>query len=52
MKAKVLLAVLVAGSLPAAALAECYGGHEKVTMSCPQGQNFDPETKTCITPTG
>jgi len=52
MKAKLLVALFVLGIAPTATLAECYGGHEDVTMSCPEGQSFDPASKSCITPTG
>lgn len=52
MKAKIVLAFAIIVSAPGLAMATCYGGHEDVVMSCPQGQSFDPETKTCITPTG
>lgn len=51
MTARLLLAVLVLAS-PTLAMAECYGGHEQVTMSCPEGQVFDSEQQSCITPTG
>ena len=52
MKAKMLLATLVFAVAPSLAMAECYGGHEDVTMSCPEGQSFDQESRTCTTPTG
>ena len=52
MKVKMLVAVVCFGLAPSLAIAECFGGHDQVTMSCPEGQNFDIESKSCITPTG
>ena len=54
MKAKLLLVTLVLATAPSFALAQCFGDHakEQVTMSCPEGQTFDTESNSCITPTG
>ncbi|NNE80323.1 MAG: adenylosuccinate lyase [Silicimonas sp.] len=53
MKAKILLVTLVLATAPSLAAAQCSGDyHEQVTMSCPEGQTFDTESKNCITPTG
>ncbi len=54
MKAASIVTVLVLAMMPSLAMAMCFKGHakEQVTMSCPEGQVFDTETKSCITPTG
>ena len=51
MKTAALLAALVMTLTPSAVLAMCEG-HDEVTMSCPEGQTFDSESRSCITPTG
>lgn len=52
MKVKLLLSVMALAALPTLAAAQCFGDHEQVTMSCPEGQIFDTEKQSCITPTG
>lgn len=52
MTTRLLLTALVLAAAPLSAMAACFGGHEKVTMSCPEGQVFDDEQQSCITPTG
>ena len=54
MRVRLLIATLAVAATPGLALAMCSGyGHEKVTMSCPDGQAFDAETSTCkALPTG
>ena len=55
MKAKLFLTTFVLVAAPAMAIAEgCGFGHykEQITMSCPQGQTFDQDSKSCIKPTG
>lgn len=54
MKAGSLVTVLFLAMMPSLAMAMCFKGHaeEQITMSCPEGQVFDTETKSCITPTG
>ena len=51
MKTAALLATLVLAAAPGAVMAAC-AGHDQVTMSCPEGQTFDSESRSCITPTG
>ena len=52
MRARLLVAVIALAATPGLALAMgCSGyGHEEVTMSCPEGQAFDTETRTCKPP--
>ena len=54
MKAGLLVTVLLLATMPSLAMAMCFKGHaeEQITMSCPEGQVFDTETNSCITPTG
>ena len=54
MKAASIVTVLVFAMMPSLAMAMCFKGHaeEQITMSCPEGQVFDTETNSCITPTG
>ena len=53
MKTKTLLVTLVLATVPSLAAAMCSGAyHDQVTMSCPEGQTFDMDTNSCITPTG
>ena len=54
MKAKLLLATFILAATPSLGLAQCFGDHvkEQLTMSCPEGQTFDTESNSCITPTG
>ena len=52
MRVRLLIASLVVAAAPGLAMAMCNYGHEKVTMSCPEGQTLDVETNSCITPTG
>ena len=52
MKTKLAAVALVLAFVPGLAAAQCFGEHEQVTMSCPEGQIFDTEAQSCITPTG
>jgi len=52
MKAKLAVAALALAFIPGLAAAQCFGDHQQVTMSCPEGQVFDTEQQSCITPTG
>ena len=54
MKAGSLVVAVFLTMTPSLAMAMCFKGHaeEQITMSCPEGQVFDAETNSCITPTG
>lgn len=52
MKVRLFLSAFAIAALPTLAAAQCYGDHQQVTMSCPEGQVFDTEQQSCITPTG
>ena len=54
MRVKLLLATFIVAATPGLALAACSGyGHDQVTMSCPEGQQFDTSTQSCkVLPTG
>jgi hypothetical protein len=53
MRVRIFLATMIVAATPGLALAMCAGDHEKVTMSCPEGQAFDAESSTCkALPTG
>lgn len=50
MKLKMTFAALVLGFLPGMAAASC-GWHTKQTANaCAEGQVYDPDSATCITP--
>lgn len=52
MRTRLLLAAAVLAALPSLAIAECVGGHSNdIVMSCPEGQTYDADTRTCIPPT-
>jgi len=52
LKARLVLSALAIAALPTLAAATCFDGHEQAAMSCPEGQVFDTQQQSCITPTG
>ena len=48
MKLKTLLAALALTVAPAVAMAECFGDHQQVTMSCAEGTQWDADKQTCV----
>ena len=50
MKTTLLLATLLASTLPSLAAAAC-GGHDQVTMSCTDGTVWDEKTQACVSST-
>ncbi len=54
MRTGLLATIILLATVPSLAMAQCFKGHaeEEITMSCPEGQAFDTETNSCITPTG
>lgn len=50
MRLKTTLAALVLGFLPGLAFAQCGWTTERTANACAEGQVFDAETDSCITP--
>ncbi len=46
MHVRLLFVAVLTVISPSLAVAMC-GGHDEVTMSCPEGQSFDSETSSC-----